>query len=247
MATLAILVVWQATAAAQQTLYAPPSDSHLAQVQAQAALVGRLAGNHRRNEELRAAREKGFLDTLYQVEKAAVPVPDDPPIRYPSAEKWRQVSARRPAGDAAEKRIEQALRSPTALDFVGVPLVDAIAYLKDRHGVEIQIDGYALAEAGITTSVPITRQLKGISLRSALRLILRDFDLTYVVQDEVILITSRQRSSNYLKTKVYPVGDLVRPRLRPIVAPRPTPSVFHARYEFSNGYVSESATVTMVR
>ena len=51
-----------------------------------------MTDNHRRSREVRKAREKGVLDALHEVEKAAIPVPDDPPIVYPSALKWRQLS-----------------------------------------------------------------------------------------------------------------------------------------------------------
>ena len=53
--------------------------------------------------------------------------------------------------------------------------------------------------------------MKGISLRSALRLILEEFDLTYVVQDEVLKITSKEKADEILTTRVYPVADLVIP------------------------------------
>mgnify|MGYP007065671426 CR=1 FL=1 len=229
--SLTVSILWAVqfgAVSAQETLYSPPSTTPYAQVQAQARLVGELAANHRRGHEVRRAHEKGFLDTLYQVQRAAIPVPDDGSIRYPSAEKWRRVTARRPDesrsstlshGEASEKRIEQALGSPTEFDFVEVPLAEAVEYLKGLHGVEIQIDELALAEAGIGTDTPITRELKGISLRSALRLILRDFDLTFVIQDEVILITSQENGRNHRETRVYSLGDLTLPRLRPVSLP----------------------------
>ncbi len=44
---------------------------------------------------LRVEREKGVIDTLMQVEKSLVPFPDDPPIVYPDAELWQQLTARR--------------------------------------------------------------------------------------------------------------------------------------------------------
>jgi hypothetical protein len=36
-------------------------------------------------------------------------------------------------------------------------------------------------------------------------------DLTYVIRDEVLMITSKTEAENMLSTKVYPVGDLVIP------------------------------------
>jgi len=253
--SLAVLSVSAGIASAQETLYSPLPDSHRARVTAQAALVGQFAANHSRNQELRTAREKGFLDTLHEVEKAAVPVPDDPPIRYPSQERWRLVSSRRPAGEqsrglsareASEKKIEEALQSPTEFDFVQVRLTDAIEYLKDLHDVEIQFDRYALAQEGLGTDIPITRKLKGISLRSALQLILRDFGLTYVVEDEVILITTQQRAKKMRKTRVYGIGDLMLPRPRPLALPRPYVPVRYPSYPVPT-YTYESTTTIVTR
>jgi ferric-dicitrate binding protein FerR (iron transport regulator)/tetratricopeptide (TPR) repeat protein len=102
----------------------------------------------------------------------------------------------------AEKRVQDALRSPTHLEFVEAPLQDVIDYLKDLHGIEIQVDKKALDDVGIANDTPITKQLKGISLRSALRLILRDLDLTYVIQDEVLLITTPEEAESSLTSGV---------------------------------------------
>ena len=53
----------------------------------------------RRNDYLmqvtRAARWTNFFDTLYEVEKSSVPFPDDPPIVYPAAPVWEELSNRR--------------------------------------------------------------------------------------------------------------------------------------------------------
>ena len=90
---------------------------------------------------------------------------------------------------------------------------DVIDYLKDLHHVEIQLDSAALKEASIDVNMPITKNLKGISLRSALKLLLDELELKYVVHNEVLLITTpaRTESEDYLTTKVYPVADLVLP------------------------------------
>ncbi len=83
------------------------------------------------------------------------------------------------------------------MEFIETPLQDVIDFLKDFHQIEIQIDQKSLDDVGIGTDTPITRNLKGITLRSALRLLLRDLDLTYLIRDEVLLIHSG-RSRNQL-------------------------------------------------
>jgi hypothetical protein len=169
---------------------------------------------------IRVATQKGFIDTLYTAERDHVPFPDDPPIVYPDAEVWQQLTARRKeryesmdlaSHGAQEKKIMSALKSPTQVDFIETPMQDVIDFLKDYHGIEIQIDTKALNDVGIDPTTPITKNLKGISLRSALKLMLRELELTYVIQDEVLLITTPEEAETHLSTKVYPVADLVIP------------------------------------
>ena len=190
---------------------------------------------------LRAARQKAFVDAMYQAEQFRLPFPDDPPIVYPDPDVWRELTARRkemytgtkvyPVADlvlpirypdepplvypdaqvwreltrrraekygttelarrtAAEWRIEQALKQRTELEFVETPLRDVVDYLKDLHHIEIQLDYAALKEVGVDENTPITKKLIGISLRSALKLMLDELQLKYVIHNEVLLITS---------------------------------------------------------
>ncbi len=113
----------------------------------------------------------------------------------------------------AERKIREALDQPTQMEFVDTPLKDVVDYLRDLHHIEIQLDGPALKEAGVEDSTPITKNLKGISLRSALKLLLEELQLKFVIHNEVLLITSptKAESDEYMTTKVYPVADLLVP------------------------------------
>src|SRR5262249_61993838 len=88
-----------------------------------------------------------------------------------------------------------------------------------KAGIEVVLDQEALKAAGIDAAATlISKSLKDISLRSALKLILQDYNLTYVIKDEVLQITTKDKAGTELVTKVYPVGDLV----LPIVPPQQT-------------------------
>ena len=95
------------------------------------------------------------------------------------------------------------------MEFVDMPLTDVIDYLKDFHKIEIQLDKKAMDEAGIGTDTTVTKNLKDIPLRSALRLILHELGLTYVVENEVLLITTNEAAEARCEPVVYPVADLV--------------------------------------
>jgi hypothetical protein len=116
-----------------------------------------------------------------------------------------QATEARRFGLSCEK-IMRALDGPTEMDFVETPLKDVVEALKVRHGIEIQLDAKAITDAGGSVDMPITRQVKGISLRSALRMMLREHDLDFAISDEVLVITS---SEGRLALRQYEVGDLV--------------------------------------
>jgi hypothetical protein len=129
--------------------------------------------------------------------------PASSPKKYPRP----ILKALRPEENVA--RIEAALAGPTELCFVEAPLTDVIDYLKELHKIEIQIDNKTLEEAGVGTDVPVTVNLKGISLRSALNLMLKKLNLTWLIANEVLMITTVEDAENQLQTKVYDVADLV--------------------------------------
>ena len=168
---------------------------------------------------VRNARDKAVLDTLYQSELASIPFPDDQPIVYPDASVWEELTLRRKKYAAvdlkekggAEEKIRKALEDTTSIEFVETPLSDVVDYLKDLHNIEIQLDTKALDDASLGSDTPITKNLKGITLRSALRLMLGGMDLTYVIKNEVLMITTVDKANTDLVTKVYPVADLVLP------------------------------------
>ena len=90
-------------------------------------------------------------------------------------------------------------------------LADAVSYLENYHEIQIELDTKALEAIALTTETPVTKKLSGVTLRSALKLLLRDLGLTYVIKDEVLQITTPEEAENQLITKVYPVADLVIP------------------------------------
>ena len=107
-----------------------------------------------------------------------------------------------------EERIEAALGEPTSIEFVETPLSDVLDFLKDLHAIEIQLDTKALDAASIGSDTPVTRNLKNISLSAALRQLLGHLGLTYVVRDEVLLITTPDAAREMVDVRVYAVNDL---------------------------------------
>jgi len=112
----------------------------------------------------------------------------------------------------AEQRINAVLgkQLKTPLDYEGGQLNLVLEAISEEYGIPIIFDKAALDEVAISHESEVTVNLRNLSLRSALNLILKEpglEDLTYVVVDEVLLITTEDKES--LVAKVYRVDDLL--------------------------------------
>lgn len=107
----------------------------------------------------------------------------------------------------AEIRIESALKSALTnigLNFTENTLSEVAVFLRDEYEMEVQIDTQALDDMGMSPDDTITITLRNIRLDSALDLMLREHDLTYIIHNEVLLITTETRASTMLEARAYP-------------------------------------------
>jgi len=119
-------------------------------------------------------------------------------------------SAAAAQAEASHTDFEGILRKPTKFDFDTTPLSDVVEFFADQLDINIQLDAKGLTDAAVDSQAPVTRSLrKPIPFESALHLILDEFDLTFAIQHDVLMITSKERADEILTTKVYPVGDLI--------------------------------------
>ena len=177
-----------------------------------------MAANEQLIKNVVSQRNRAFVDSLYLNEQLLVPFVDEPPLNYPPADVWQALSARRlerygfidlSGGKESERKIYRALNERSEISFNGTPLANVIKFFRDTYSIPIVIDDKALEDESITADEPITLELPTVSFRSALKLILEPLQLTYVIEDEVMRITSKKTFANVVR--VYPVGDLVVP------------------------------------
>jgi hypothetical protein len=112
------------------------------------------------------------------------------------------------AESAAEQKVRAELAKPTQVEFNETTLKDALDYLEQLHAINIEIDRKALEEANVQVDTPVTRVLKGTTLASALKLVLGELGITYVVENEVLLITSLAAAQRTSKPRVHRVSEL---------------------------------------
>ncbi len=96
------------------------------------------------------------------------------------------------------KKIREALAKQVAMPFAAeTPLEEVIKYIKTttadgmfQQGIPIYVDPVGLSEAEKTMASPITINLEGIPLRTSLRLLLKQIDLSYYIKDGLLIISS---------------------------------------------------------
>lgn len=172
------------------------------------------------NAALRAAKEEGVFKTLESVEESVIPFDDRKPYQFGPVKEWKEMTKRRSEmlREARSHRserdieIEKRLTTPVSLKYHEAPLAQVVEDLGKLAGINVFLDKVGLGEEAVDTNTPVTIDLsQDISLKSALQLILEPLHLSYVVKNEVLMITSAQLRDGEVFAKTYNVGDLVTP------------------------------------
>jgi hypothetical protein len=117
-----------------------------------------------------------------------------------------------PQRTEAARRIERALAEPlrTPLEFDQSPLNTITGIIEDEYDIPIVFDTAALDAVAVSPDVEVSININNVTLRSALELMLSNVeDLTYIIDDEVLLITTEDEAATRLQVRVYRVDDLV--------------------------------------
>jgi hypothetical protein len=125
-----------------------------------------------------------------------------------------------PRPTKADTKVIEALDQPTRIEFLDLPLEDALGFLKDFHKINLWLDRVTLTDEGVGMDQPVTLKLAGVTLRSVLKLLLEPMQLTYIIEDGVMKITTVAKAGEKLITRTYPVHDLYRGRIIAADQPR---------------------------
>ena len=110
---------------------------------------------------------------------------------------------------AGEKTLERQMKQRISISFENTPLKSVLDDLRDMHGINIVPDMQALDEAGVSLDSPISMKLERIALKSALTLILHQVELTCIIKDDVLQITTQDRARGKPRRVTYQVADLI--------------------------------------
>lgn len=110
---------------------------------------------------------------------------------------WMTDAGNSAESNATEEAIMKLLRRRVRPDFNNTPLRVVVETWAAELNIPILVDTVALESAGgATAEDPVTLSvIPEISFQSALRLVLDPKDLTYVIEDEVMKITTKDQGS----------------------------------------------------
>ncbi|MBC8353361.1 MAG: general secretion pathway protein GspD [Planctomycetes bacterium] len=184
-------------------------------------IKSKMARRMDRNQWIADQKEDGVVVNLQDVDSAStLDVNDEHPITFGDKTRWDELSKSRLERlemqqrrlSPAEMEIQNTLKKPVNVNFNSRPLKEVLETLATLSGVNIYADPQGLAAEGVTSDTPVNITLtQDISLRSALNLILEPLRLSYVIQNEVLRITSEQLRDSNVHPRVYNVADLVIP------------------------------------
>ncbi|MDO4588201.1 MAG: hypothetical protein Q4C95_13085, partial [Planctomycetia bacterium] len=199
----------------------------------QAVAVSFIQDAYAENQYLRIYRRKRFLDVLMSVERSHIPTADEPPILYPDPETWINLSKKRKerwsstsisAQSDAEQKINKMLEKIITVEGKmdgSVKLTEWIDSMSrdmdiniifDKQKITEQVDN-STSEMLPLEEMTIEMNLNNITLSSALKNILRPYELDYCIQDDALLITTKDEIKNNEEglgrsIRLYPVADL---------------------------------------
>jgi type II secretory pathway component GspD/PulD (secretin) len=204
----------EAEALAMRARELDPDDAQLSA----AVYIAETQKNRFEANKAKHEREVMFVDELNNVEQQGPALTNANPLKvdkdaHDRAAKRRDYSQGLVFSlkNEKEREIERRLSSPVSLEFKDTPLQQVISDLRDSTGINIIPDKPALDEDGVSLARPISMKLEGVSLRSALNLLLHQVKLTYVIKEEVLQITTESHARERGVEKVYPVADLIVP------------------------------------
>lgn len=121
-----------------------------------------------------------------------------------------RAPARRVLVDDAASHAAQraALAKPVNVSLKSKPLGVAIEELAKAAGIDMRTDLLELRGMKVNERTPITFELRDQSLQTTLDLLLAHYQLSWILRDGVVWITTEDVAGGFLKTAVFDVRDL---------------------------------------
>jgi hypothetical protein len=108
---------------------------------------------------------------------------------------------------------QQLSRKVANVNWTNIPLSEALDYIATAVSVNFDVNWKALEALNIGRTTAVSVHLRDVPVRKLIKTILSaaspDDKLTYYVDDEIVVITTRELADQQLIVKVYPAADLI--------------------------------------
>jgi Flp pilus assembly secretin CpaC len=166
-------------------------------------------------ERFLKARQDEFERWMIEIRDAQIPRTSL--LEWADADKWAVINQRAKRGDHVERALDDspavaAIRAKLANDIITVdygetpaPFKDVVTSIRARTGINIVVDPEVMTEKGEEL---VALSLREHNLGETIKIILSNLKLAYVLEDEVMKITTEEKSLGAPLPRVYEVRDL---------------------------------------
>ena len=109
----------------------------------------------------------------------------------------------------AEAKILRGLQTKVSLEFDDMPLEKVMKTLAANANIPLLIDEAALAEEGIPTDEPVSARIQNRTVEQVIDRLLKPLGLTWITENEVLMITTTIEAEEKLVRRVYDVKGLL--------------------------------------
>lgn len=104
--------------------------------------------------------------------------------------------------------IQEALNKNTSVKFRGETLISAVQSLSKQVQLDIRLDRIVLKDAKVSERVPVNLELRDQPLRTVLNVMSAQSNLSWLVSDGVLWITTKEKVEGTAKLALFDVRDL---------------------------------------
>lgn len=114
----------------------------------------------------------------------------DPPPKVTATEVKPPVVRGLATDDERNTELREKLARRTDAAFIETPFNQVLEFLSDAVDVQFHVKTRALEEFGISKDIPVTSNFRGVTVATALELILDDLQLEYAVDRGLVIIST---------------------------------------------------------
>lgn len=106
------------------------------------------------------------------------------------------------------KMAHTKLQTIINFDFIEEPMEDVINYMQDAIDMRITLDEDALESQSVSVFDAISTTVQGVPFQTALETMFAEYELTYFIRGDGLVISTKKEASRHLTSRVYDVRDL---------------------------------------